>query len=277
MDWADYCDFSNQRIFDSTGHTQLPSHPRPSYSASPRNLRSSRTFPTFDTEDAPPTLSLRDSDASTPSSQPNYPLSSSSSHSSHQLPLPPALMASAQTTTLQVFGPPSDQLPHLRQWLEQCGPIKSYSPGPQGSNWFVVEFETPTGASFALRKHGEVIAGKWMVGFKVASGGALESYTPINNGGERGGEIVQSGGIGTPIRVQNTSIVKQKPQAPKKTGEGYAWEETEQPSGIINKAAEWFVSAVRPRFQSRSANQVAVWKMNPSSASKPICALSRTL
>ena len=62
-----------------------------------------------------------------------------------------------------------------------------------------------------------------------------------------GGEIQRTtngsmGGIGTPIRIQQNSVFKVKPVAVKKTGEQYAWDENEAPSGIINKAADWLVS-----------------------------------
>lgn len=83
-----------------------------------------------------------------------------------------------------------------------------------------------------MRRHGEIVGGKWMVGFKVASGGYDETAEVLpHNPGSR-------------IEVQNKSVMKPKQPAHgggKAGGDALAWDENEAPSGLINKAAEWLV------------------------------------
>ena len=197
-------------------------------------------------EDLPPTTSLRDD---TPSRTLPSPLPSQSS-SSAQLPLPPSLIPNSETTTLHVFGPPPDQLPNLESYLGQIGPITSYRPGPEGSNWWVVEFGTATAASYALRRHGEIINGRWMLGLKVAGPGSTLGCTlgegvedpvgMIRAGGGGGGG---GGGAGTPMRVmQNAAIIRQKPVVQQSRGEDYAWDDQEKADGFTNRVAQWLVS-----------------------------------
>ena len=188
-------------------------------------------------EDFPPTLSLRDNPDSS-SSPPTHSMPSYS-YTTAQLPTPPSLTPTPETTTLHVFGPPSDQLAQLGPWLGEIGPIKGYQPGPEGSNWWIVEYLTPTAASYALRKHGDIIGGRWMIGFKVATGNVRvgESMVPLSSAANGGG---------TALHVQSAPILKQKMAMIKKTGEEYAWDEAEAPSGFVNKAAEWLVSGPVP-------------------------------
>ncbi|MDN8724016.1 hypothetical protein Q0M65_14125, partial [Staphylococcus aureus] len=51
-------------------------------------------------------------------------------------------------------------------------------------------------------------------------------------------------GPGTPFEIKSTNIIRAKPkQAVQK--DDYAWEEPEQPTGILGRAAELIVSLVR--------------------------------
>ena len=244
-------------------------------------------------DDAPPTASLRDPSASTltpvsshashlPPSTHTPPQGSSSSASHYpSLPPPPGLIPLPTTTTLHIFGPPSHILAQLRPFFEEIGEVIRYSPGPQGSNWFDVEFSNPTSALYALRRHGEILRDGSMLGVKVAGPGSTSGFVggsgagPANrllNGGNgngngngsgrgsgqqngwaagdrgasAGGEMIPRPGPGTPLRVQQTSVMKGKPAAAAMksgmNGETYAWDEAEAPSGLMNKAAEWLVS-----------------------------------
>ena len=148
-------------------------------------------------EDLPPTASLRDSinrpspsmTSPTPAAGPSQggqqsaltPASSNSqSSSSYSDPVVPSLLANAGTTRLHVFGPPLDQMHELGPYFEQIGPVSSYSPGPDGSNWWIVEFVSPISAQYALRRHGEIINGRWMLGLKVAGPGSEAGLTLVD-------------------------------------------------------------------------------------------------
>ena len=247
-------------------------------------------------DDAPPTASLRDPSASTLTTNASHshlppsahaPASgASSSSASHypSLPPPPGLVPLPTTTTLHIFGPPAHTLAQLKPFFEDIGEVIRYSPGPQGSNWYDVEFSNPTSALYALRRHGEILRDGSMLGVKVAGPGSTSGFVggggsiqgangsrggngqqngwgTSNGSGTNGGEMISRPGPGTPLRVQQTSVMKTKPaSAAVKTnmnGETYAWDEAEAPSGIINKAAEWLVSLrccssalTPPRFPS---------------------------
>ena len=228
-----------ERLYNSCVSVN-PAHP----SSSPRAGRTARTpFTSIPSpeDDAPPTTSLRDAQPLSTSPIPPSYLASSTS-----LPPPPSLQPTENTTTLLVFGPPNDHLPNLRGWLEELGPIASYVPGPDGTNWYVVEYVSPVAASYALRRHGDIVGGRWIVGFKVITG-------------SQGGVVVPRN-PGSAIQVQNTEVLKPK-KAPagvvkKQVTDGYAWDESEAPTGVLNKAAEWLVSSA---LLSWSEADAAVW------------------
>jgi hypothetical protein len=152
--------------------------------------------------------------------------------------LPPALEPGVETATLHVFGPPAEHLASLRPYLEDIGPVVSYAPGPEGSNWWTVQYGTPVAASYALRRHGEIVSGRWMLAFKVAGPGSTQGVTVVNGATT---VIPPTVGAGTPIPIKNTNIMRAKPAAPK-AQEEYAWEQPEQQSGILGRAAEFIVS-----------------------------------
>lgn len=159
-------------------------------------------------------------------------------YANSRLPTPPSLTPTPTTTTLQIFGPPTSFLATLESWLVTFGPIASYRPGPEGSNWFVVEYESAVSASYALRRHGEVLAGRYMIGFRVADGmsaslsmvgnGQLSANSGGGSGSGRRGENGTNSppppqhelgmiprhpngyGAGTPIKVHSTQIIKSK-------------------------------------------------------------------
>ncbi|GFZ49845.1 hypothetical protein JCM24511_07248 [Saitozyma sp. JCM 24511] len=142
--------------------------------ASPRDARR-KTVTQFVDEDMPPTASLRDV-SDTPSRVPTV-------TSALELPPPPSLLPTSSTTSLHVFGPPLNFLPHLEPYLSSIGPLVSYRPGPEGSNWWIVTYQTPTAAAYALRRHGEIVNGRWMLGFKVAGPGSTAGCTLVDGVG----------------------------------------------------------------------------------------------
>lgn len=174
-----------------------------------------------------PTFSLHD-DPPRPSSAPV----------STNLPTPVALEPSADTVTLHVFGPPPEHLSQLRSYLEHIGPVVSYVPGPAGSNWWTVTYANALAASYALRRYGEIVSGRWMLGFKVAGPGSTSGLTLVNGAGEDGPVIP---GAGNAIEVKSQNIIKAKPK-PVVHSEDYAWDEPEAQSGLLGKAAEFIVS-----------------------------------
>lgn len=159
------------------------------------------------------------------------------------LATPVTLEASADTTTLHVFGPPVEYLSSLRPYLENIGPVVSYVAGPDGSNWWTVQYTDPLYASYALRRHGEIVSGRWMLAFKVAGPGSTQGLTLVNGVAPTPVGNTQAG-PGTPFEIKSTNIIRAKPkQAVQK--DDYAWEEPEQPTGILGRAAELIVSLVR--------------------------------
>lgn len=160
------------------------------------------------------------------------------------IPLPPALEPDADTTTLHVFGPPFEFLATLRAYLESIGPVVSYLPGPDGSNWWVVTYGNPLSASFALRRHGEIVNGRWMLGFKVAGPGSTQGLTLVSGVSP---PAVNSTSAGNAIELKSSSIIRPKPKASEVAKEDYAWEEPEQPSGLFGRAAELIVSSSKLR------------------------------
>lgn len=155
------------------------------------------------------------------------------------IPVPPALEPDADTTTLHVFGPPVEFLSTLRAYLESIGPVVSYIPGPDGSNWWVVTYGDPLAASYALRRHGEIVNGRWMLGFKIAGPGSTQGLTLVSGVGPA---PVNSSAAGNAVELKSASIIRPKPKASEVAKEDYAWEEPEQPSGILGRAAELIVS-----------------------------------
>lgn len=182
-------------------------------------------------EDVIPTFSLHDEparSASAPVAQTPH---------SQTLPTPPALEPSADTVTLHVFGPPPEHLAQLRPYLENIGPVVSYVPGPQGSNWWTVTYANPLAASYALRRHGEIVSGRWMMGFKVAGPGSTSGLTLVDGVAPP----AASDGVGNAIEVKNQNIIKAKPK-PQAPSDDYAWDEPEQQHGLLGRAAEFIVS-----------------------------------
>lgn len=204
--------------------------------SSPRHTRSTRAAAPND-DDAIPTTSLHD-DPVRPSSVPQ------ASTSVVVAATPSALEAASDTTTLHVWGPPPEHLSALRPYLESIGPVVSYVPGPDGSNWWTVTYANPLAASYALRRHGEIVSGRWMLGFKVAGPGSTQGLTLVN-GVPPTQSVVPAGGVGAgiPMQINTGNIIRAKPKPPTQT-EDYAWEETEQqPAGLIGRAAEFIVSS----------------------------------
>lgn len=199
--------------------------------SSPRHSLRSRPAPVPMDEDPIPTSSLHD--------DPPTRVTQQQAEAPVELPLPPALEAGIDTTTLHVFGPPVECLAALRSYLENIGPVVSYIPGPDGSNWYTVQYANALAASYALRRHGEIISGRWMLAFKVAGPGSTQGLTIVN--GVSSASEVAPLGIGTPLQVHHENILRPKPKA-MITKDEYAWEEVEQPSGILGRAAEFIVS-----------------------------------
>lgn len=110
------------------------------------------------------------------------------------------------------------------------------------------------GAAYALRRHGEVLGGQWMIGFKVAIGGAMEGIGSAPGEGDAQGSSSQvpPPTAGTPIRVQHKEILRPKvvqpvvAKAAVKSGNDYAWDEPEGSGGWTGWVSERLVSLSFP-------------------------------
>ena len=94
-------------------------------------------------------------------------------------------------------------------------------------------------AAYALRKHGEVVAGRYILGVRVGDVGIPSAAPPPDY---RNNEVARRNErqIGTPIRMQNTSVMKAPGSGVKqaKQDEGYGWEEEEgKGNWILEKLA----------------------------------------
>ena len=181
-----------------------------------------------------------------------------------RLPTPPALTPTSTTTTLNIFGPPPAVLPDLQPYLASIGDILSYTAGPEGSNWWTVTYASPTSAAYCLRRHGELIQGRWILGVTIASS-ATSGASPLasgsgfgningasagpNNSGRweiaqppRSAEMLSDhSGAGTPLRPREGNALRSKTPVQVKK-EDYAWEEQQSESGVMGKVADWLVS-----------------------------------
>ncbi|WWC92640.1 uncharacterized protein L201_007599 [Kwoniella dendrophila CBS 6074] len=166
-------------------------------------------------EDMPPTASLRDSISGNNNNNSNQQQSQSQirnneSSQSNELPQPSTLIPSSSTTSLHVFGPPLEILADLKEYLMQFGSIESYKKGPEGSNWFIVSYHNPVSASYALRRHGDILNGKYMLGFKVKNDQSSNGFQQQQQQQQQISNNNRESTAGTPLKIQNQSIVKQK-------------------------------------------------------------------
>ncbi|WVR07929.1 hypothetical protein IAU60_004972 [Kwoniella sp. DSM 27419] len=224
----------NARFSASTQERDSPRHSRrsllhnPSFNSSTNPVHS--TSMAMD-EDMPPTASLRDVSDSGPRP--------SEIHTPVELPTPQSLLPSSTTTSLHVFGPPTEVLATLQPYLAQFGTVQSYTPGPEGSNWYIVTYTAPLAASYALRRHGDIISGRWMIGFKVSNGDSTAGCTLVP--GHNGDMAIRTGnpGAGTPMRINSNSAAIIKPKAAAQpvvkassaNNNEYGWDEPEQQGG----------------------------------------------
>ncbi|WVW87092.1 hypothetical protein I302_109149 [Kwoniella bestiolae CBS 10118] len=183
-------------------------------------------------EDMPPTASLRDSVNENGNGA--MQIRNNEVNNAVDLPIPSTLLPNQSTTSLHIFGPPLPILSSLQPYLSQFGPITSFAPGPEGSNWYIVQYSNPVSASYALRRHGDILQGKYMIGFKVVNESSQNGFTQSPGQGQ--GQMTSSG-VGTPIRVQEgKSIVKPRAAPVKKVvnanggggGNEYNWDDTEE-------------------------------------------------
>nr|XP_018260101.1 uncharacterized protein I303_07018 [Kwoniella dejecticola CBS 10117]OBR82259.1 hypothetical protein I303_07018 [Kwoniella dejecticola CBS 10117] len=198
-------------------------------------------------EDMPPTASLRDSiSGNGGGNSGGGQVRNSNEASALELPTPQTLLPSSNTTTLHIFGPPVDVLSTLKPYLGQFGNITSFAPGPEGSNWYIVTYDSPISASYALRRHGDILNGRYMIGFKVhsdsSSNGCTLSSTQNPNSNSTQNQQLQgnnNSGAGTPIRIQDKSIIKPRQQPPnhsqhstsattQRPNNDYAWDDNEE-------------------------------------------------
>jgi hypothetical protein len=198
-------------------------------------------------EDMPPTTSLRDSTDTPTRAVPSQPLQ-------EYVPLrriiehkltssiirPSTLTHTPENTTLLIFGPPLEMIEQLRNLFESQGPIRSFRPGPEACQWYILEYEDPVSAAYALRKHGEVVAGRYILGVRVGDVGIPSAAPPPDY---RNDQVARRGNerqIGTPIRMQTASVLKAPGSGVKqaKRDEGYGWEEEEgKGNWILEKLA----------------------------------------
>lgn len=147
------------------------------------------------------------------------------------------------TASLHVFGPPPHLLPELRNYLSQCGTLVSLVPGPEGSNWITVTYSAEWEAALLLRRNGDIVGGKWLLGVKLAGPGSLAGCSLDSATAQRGSSSTSTtqtaspatftSGVGTPVRllgVDTASIYK--PRAHVISGAGnsadaadYDWDE----------------------------------------------------
>ncbi|KAI9638710.1 uncharacterized protein MKK02DRAFT_31037 [Dioszegia hungarica] len=202
--------------------------------ASPRDSRRKQMTQQVIDEDMPPTASLRDT-----SDSPVRGFAATMA-ASNQLPTPPSLTASPTTTQLLIFGPPSHLLPTLEPYLSSIGAVSSYVPGPDGTNWWVVTYNSPVSAAYALRRHGEVLGGKYMIGVRVAEGvstTAGSGWGGANGGGEGVGHGGQGQGGGGGME---RNVIREKGE--KRQGE---WEDEGAAGaggaggGVSGRLADW--------------------------------------
>lgn len=107
-------------------------------------------------------------------------------------------------------------------------------------------------AAYALRKHGEVVGGRWILGVRVGDVGSPSAGPPpLPFSSVMGGGAAMlrrdERAIGTPIRLQNTSIIKAPGSGvkPVKRDEGYGWDEDEG-------KGNWILEKLVSRLQTRS-------------------------
>jgi hypothetical protein len=128
------------------------------------------------------------------------------------------------TTSVHVFGPPPHLLPDLRNYLSQCGTIVSLVPGPEGSNWITVTYSAEWEAALLLRRSGDIVGGKWLLGVKLAGPGSLAGCSLTIANPQRNSSSAPTtqaaapasftSGVGTPVRLlgaDNASIYKPRP------------------------------------------------------------------
>jgi hypothetical protein len=165
---------------------------------------------------------------------------------------PPHLTHTPDNKTLLIFGPPYDTLDQLRNLFESLGPVRSYRPGPEGCQWYILEYDDPIGAAYALRKHGEIVGGRWILGVRVGDVGIPSAPPPPDaRGGSGGGNTNRNQvarwsnerQIGTPVRMHNSSVMKAPGSGANgaRRDEGYGWEEEEvKGNWILEKLVRLF-------------------------------------
>ncbi|WWC73844.1 uncharacterized protein I206_107816 [Kwoniella pini CBS 10737] len=214
-------------------------------------------------EDMPPTASLRDSiNGGIQLRNNNNEISTPI-----ELPTPSSLIPCSNTTTLHIFGPPLEILSNLnKSYLNQFGKIIQFKKGPEGSNWFLVQFDSPISASFALKRHGDILNGKYMIGFKVfnensLNGCTLSSSPTSSSSNQNQNSSNQNSNsnsqiVGTPIKIQEKSIIKNhlRPQQQqqqqiiqkKNNNNEYNWDDNEeQQTGWSGWVSERLITSER--------------------------------
>jgi hypothetical protein len=163
--------------------------------------------------------------------------------------------------TLLIFGPPYDTLDQLRDLFQSLGPMRSYRPGPDGCHWYILEYEDPVSAAYALRKHGEIVSGRWILGVRVGDVGVPSGPIPPDGRGRYPGgqdpntirmdvaRWSQDRQIGTPIRMSKGTVMKGSGTGPNgaREEEAYAWDEDEGKSHwILEKLVRVFTQDSPP-------------------------------
>jgi hypothetical protein len=159
-------------------------------------------------------------------------------------------------------------LPNLRTYLEQCGTIVSLVPGPEESNWITVTYAAEWEAAMLLRRNGDVVGGKYLLGVKLAGPGSLAGCSLNTQTGQR--NAAQSSqatepasfasGVGTPMRMMSADVPSIfKPRTGTASGSGgmidaadYDWDERpgrstqaqNAQSGFLGRVGELVVSAL---------------------------------
>jgi hypothetical protein len=97
---------------------------------------------------------------------------------SYNSPDIPANVATSQAPPIVIFGFNAALVDPIIAHFGQLGEIIDYTPAPDGGNWVSVTYREAWCAARAVRRNGEIIGGKLMIGVKWAEGEPASLVTP---------------------------------------------------------------------------------------------------
>jgi nuclear pore complex protein Nup53 len=90
----------------------------------------------------------------------------------------PSHAPSSQAPPILIFGFNAALVDPIIAHFGQLGEIVDYTPAPEGGNWVSVTYREAWCAARAVRRNGEIIGGKLMIGVKWAEGEPASLVTP---------------------------------------------------------------------------------------------------